>query len=104
MTSRTASTLSVPRWQLAAAILYAFSGGYGDASGYVFAQTFTGHVTGNLVLLALALPEGHWAQIAPRCVAITAFLAATAFGFLMVSWNKARAPRRSYLSCKPYCS
>ncbi len=72
-------------------MLYAFGGGYGDASGYLLVQTFTGHVTGNLVLLALALPDGHWAQIAPRCMAITVFLAATTLGFLMVSWNKARA-------------
>ncbi len=28
----------------------AFVGGYGDAASYIIADTFTGHVTGNLVL------------------------------------------------------
>jgi uncharacterized membrane protein YoaK (UPF0700 family) len=32
----------------------AFVGGYGDAAGFVLAKTFTGHVTGNLVLGAIA--------------------------------------------------
>jgi uncharacterized membrane protein YoaK (UPF0700 family) len=33
----------------------AFVGGYGDAAGFVIAKTFTGHVTGNLVLGAIAV-------------------------------------------------
>lgn len=33
----------------------AFIGGYGDAAGFVLARTFTGHVTGNLVLGAIAV-------------------------------------------------
>jgi uncharacterized membrane protein YoaK (UPF0700 family) len=33
----------------------AFVGGYGDAAGFVVAKTFTGHVTGNLVLAAIAV-------------------------------------------------
>jgi hypothetical protein len=32
----------------------AFVGGYGDAASFVLAKTFTGHVTGNLVLAAIA--------------------------------------------------
>jgi uncharacterized membrane protein YoaK (UPF0700 family) len=28
----------------------AFVGGYGDAASFILAKTFTGHVTGNLVL------------------------------------------------------
>ena len=31
----------------------AFVGGYGDAASFVLAKTFTGHVTGNLVLAAI---------------------------------------------------
>lgn len=33
----------------------AFVGGYSDAASFVLAKTFTGHVTGNLVLASLAL-------------------------------------------------
>jgi uncharacterized membrane protein YoaK (UPF0700 family) len=33
----------------------AFVGGYGDAASFVLAKTFTGHVTGNLVLTAIAV-------------------------------------------------
>jgi uncharacterized membrane protein YoaK (UPF0700 family) len=33
----------------------AFIGGYGDAASFVLAKTFTGHVTGNLVLGAIAV-------------------------------------------------
>jgi Cu(I)/Ag(I) efflux system membrane protein CusA/SilA len=33
----------------------AFVGGYGDAASFVLAKTFTGHVTGNLVLGAIAV-------------------------------------------------
>lgn len=32
----------------------AFVGGYGDADSFVLAKTFTGHVTGSLVLAAIA--------------------------------------------------
>jgi uncharacterized membrane protein YoaK (UPF0700 family) len=32
----------------------AFVGGYGDAASFVLAKTFTGHVTGNLVLVRRA--------------------------------------------------
>ncbi len=31
----------------------AFVGGYGDAASFVLAKTFTGHLTGNLVLAAI---------------------------------------------------
>jgi uncharacterized membrane protein YoaK (UPF0700 family) len=31
----------------------AFVGGYGDAAGFILAKTFTGHVTGSLVLAAI---------------------------------------------------
>ncbi len=87
----------VQAWQQGAAMLYGLSGGYGDATGYLLAQTFTGHVTGNLVLLALALGGGHWAAVLPRLVAVVCFMAATAIGFLMVGWNRARATSLMFL-------
>ena len=38
----------------------AFVGGYGDAASFVLAKTFTGHVTGNLVLGAIAVAAQDW--------------------------------------------
>jgi uncharacterized membrane protein YoaK (UPF0700 family) len=37
----------------------AFIGGYGDAASFVLAKTFTGHVTGNLVLGAIGNTAPH---------------------------------------------
>ena len=37
----------------------AFVGGYGDAASFVLTKTFTGHVTGNLVLTAIAVATGE---------------------------------------------
>jgi uncharacterized membrane protein YoaK (UPF0700 family) len=54
----------------------AFVGGYGDAAGFVLAKTFTGHVTGNLVLGAIAIAARSRNRVsrfrvgfnqAPRC-------------------------------------
>lgn len=38
----------------------AFVGGYCDAASFVLAKTFTGHVTGNLVLGAIAVAARDW--------------------------------------------
>ncbi len=83
---------------LAAAILLAFCGGYGDATGYLLAQTFTGHVTGNLVLLAIALLGAHPAQTFPRIASIISFLAATGAGFLLTGWSRRYATPLAFLA------
>ena len=50
----------------------AFVGGYGDAASFVLAKTFTGHVTGNLVLAAIAVAARDWrATLAPLSAIIT---------------------------------
>ena len=50
----------------------AFVGGYGDAASFVLAKTFTGHVTGNLVLAAIAVAAHDWrATLAPLSASIT---------------------------------
>jgi uncharacterized membrane protein YoaK (UPF0700 family) len=50
----------------------AFVGGYGDAASFVLAKTFTGHVTGNLVLAAIAVAALDWrATIAPLSAIVT---------------------------------
>ena len=85
-------------WPMAAAGLLAFCGGYGDATGYLLAKTFTGHVTGNLVLLAVALPGAHPSQILPRVVAIACYLAGTGAGFRLTGWDRRRATPLAFLA------
>jgi uncharacterized membrane protein YoaK (UPF0700 family) len=52
----------------------AFIGGYGDAAGFVLARTFTGHVTGNLVLGAIAVAAQDWRATLGHLSAIVTFL------------------------------
>lgn len=50
----------------------AFVGGYGDAASFVLAKTFTGHVTGNLVLAAIAVAAHDWqATLGPLASIVT---------------------------------
>src|ERR1700676_1138824 len=52
----------------------AFIGGYGDAASFVLAKTFTGHVTGNLVLAAIAIAAEDWRAMLGPLSAIVTFL------------------------------
>jgi uncharacterized membrane protein YoaK (UPF0700 family) len=52
----------------------AFVGGYGDAASFVLAKTFTGHVTGNLVLAAIAVAAHEWRAAVGHLSAIVSFL------------------------------
>jgi uncharacterized membrane protein YoaK (UPF0700 family) len=52
----------------------AFVGGYGDAASFVLARTFTGHVTGNLVLGAIAVAAHNWQAMLEHLSAIVTFL------------------------------
>ena len=52
----------------------AFIGGYGDAASFVLAKTFTGHVTGNLVLGAIAVAAQDWWAMLGHLSAIVIFL------------------------------
>jgi uncharacterized membrane protein YoaK (UPF0700 family) len=52
----------------------AFVGGFGDASGLLLANTFTGHVTGNLVLLAIAAASQNLPGVMRNAGAIATFL------------------------------
>lgn len=52
----------------------AFVGGYGDASGLVLAGTFTGHVTGNLVLVAVSIASLDGRAALGHLSAIVTFL------------------------------
>jgi uncharacterized membrane protein YoaK (UPF0700 family) len=52
----------------------AFVGGYGDAASFVLAKTFTGHVTGNLVLTAIAIAAHEWRAVLGHLSAFVTFL------------------------------
>src|ERR1700760_1323852 len=53
----------------------AFVGGYADASSYLLARTFTGHLTGNCVLAAVSAASGDWYLTLDRLLAVVVFLA-----------------------------
>jgi uncharacterized membrane protein YoaK (UPF0700 family) len=52
----------------------AFVGGYCDAAGYVLAKTFTGHITGALVLAAISVAGHDWRTFLRHFLAIALFL------------------------------
>jgi uncharacterized membrane protein YoaK (UPF0700 family) len=53
----------------------AFVGGYADASSYLLARTFTGHLTGNCVLAAVSTASQEWYLMLDRLLAVIVFLA-----------------------------
>src|SRR5260221_12238 len=53
----------------------AFVGGYADASSYLLARTFTGHLTGNCVLAAVSAASKDWYLTWDRVLAVVVFLA-----------------------------
>ena len=52
----------------------AFIGGYADASSYLLARTFTGHLTGNCVLAAVSAASKDWYLTLDRLLAVILFL------------------------------
>jgi uncharacterized membrane protein YoaK (UPF0700 family) len=67
----------------------AFIGGYGDAASFVLAKTFTGHVTGNLVLAAIAVAALDWRAVLGYLSAIVSFLMGIFVSALIVRPRKA---------------
>ena len=67
----------------------AFVGGYGDAAGFVLAKTFTGHVTGNLVLGAIAVAAHNWRATLGHLSAIVTFLIGISLSVLIARAFKA---------------
>ena len=67
----------------------AFVGGYGDTVSFVLAKTFTGHVTGNLVLAAIAVAANEWRAALGRLSAIVTFLIGIFVSVLIVRPLKA---------------
>jgi uncharacterized membrane protein YoaK (UPF0700 family) len=67
----------------------AFVGGYGDAASFVLAKTFTGHVTGNLVLAAIAVAAHDWRAMLGPLSAVVTFLIGIFVSVLIVRPLKA---------------
>jgi uncharacterized membrane protein YoaK (UPF0700 family) len=69
----------------------AFIGGYGDAAGYLVAKTFTGHVTGNLVLVVIDIVGHDSKNMISHFLAIIGFLGGVFLSALMMrtlnSWS-----------------
>lgn len=55
-------------------LAFAFVGGYGDAASFVLAKTFTGHITGSLVLAAIAVAANASSSLAVHLSAVSFFL------------------------------
>jgi uncharacterized membrane protein YoaK (UPF0700 family) len=70
----------------------AFIGGYGDAASVVLAKTFTGHVTGSLVLAAIAVAAHEWRALLTHLSAVLFFLTGVFFGVLIGRALAARPP------------
>src|ERR1700692_2731498 len=67
----------------------AFVGGYGEAAGFILAKTFTGHVTGNLVLAAIAVAAHDWRAMPGPLSAVVTFLIGIFVSVLIVRPLKA---------------
>jgi uncharacterized membrane protein YoaK (UPF0700 family) len=73
---------AVPRRRLA--LLLGGSAGYLDAISYLALGIFTANMTGNTVLLGIAIGQGHWLGMARALLAIAAFVAGAAGGSLLL--------------------
>jgi uncharacterized membrane protein YoaK (UPF0700 family) len=73
-------------WELIAALLLVVVGGYGDAASFLLAHCFSGHVTGNCVLAAIALTSGG--AIREPLLAVSCFLCATVIAQRVRSSNE----------------
>jgi len=61
----------------------AFVGGYADASSYLLARTFTGHLTGNCVLAAVSAASKEWYLTLDRLLAVIVFLGGILFSSIL---------------------
>lgn len=62
---------------------FALIGGYADAASFVLTKTFTGHVTGNLVLTMVSLVSEDWHTSLRRLAAVACFLAGSILGIAL---------------------
>ena len=70
-------------WQ---ACLLAIVGGFADAVGFLIFNAFAGAMTGNTVLLGIALAAGEWTGAVQSAVIIAAFLVGVAASAWLRRW------------------
>jgi uncharacterized membrane protein YoaK (UPF0700 family) len=73
---------AVPRRRLV--LLLGGSAGFLDAVGYLTLGLFTANMTGNTVLLGIAIGQGNWGAMARALLAIAAFVGGAAAGALLL--------------------
>ena len=77
-------------------LAFAFVGGYGDAVSFVLAKTFTGHITGSLVLAAIAIAAHAWSSLAVHLSAVLFFLigvfASVRIERVLAAWQRVKSP------------
>ena len=86
--------MTTDRRALAVGLILALVGGYADAGSYLLSGSFTGHVTGNSILMAIAIVGHHGAQALSCLLAVICFLVGTAIGLV---WRR----RDAGGSCRP---
>ena len=78
----------------------ALVGGYADAASFLLAQTFTGHITGNFVLMAISLASHEWPTFFRRGLAIAFFLMGIILSVALEQWLE-KKPSRIILPVVP---
>ena len=73
----------------------AFIGGYADASSYLLARTFTGHLTGNCVLAAVSAAGKDWYLTLDRILAVIVFIGGILFTLILNRFASARLRKSS---------
>ena len=73
----------------------AFIGGYADASSFLLAGTFTGHLTGNCVLAAVSVAGKDWYLTLDRLLAVIVFLGGILVSLILNRFALARLRRSS---------
>ena len=68
----------------------AFIGGYADASSYLLAGAFTGHLMGNCVLAAVSAASKEWSLTLDRLLAVIVFLAGILLSLILNRFVPAR--------------
>ena len=68
----------------------AFIGGYADASRYLLAGAFTGHLTGNCVLAAVSAASKEWFLTLDRLLAVIFFLAGILLSLILIRFVPVR--------------
>src|ERR1700726_1391092 len=80
---------------LISSIGLAFIGGYADASSYLLARTFTGHLTGNCVLAAVSAASKDLYLTLDRLLAVVVFLGGILFSLILTRFAPIRLRQSS---------